>query len=504
MVVTGEGYRRWAEALRLRTRSGARDRALMERASPGSRLALCLAVRLFFDRGTLLLRDTLAASNPAQIPGLLWDPRVEAYRAPAWRYPEVASALARGGVRFSDEVRAQTDAVGPWREVSIRTYQREALRAWNAAGRRGVVVLPTGSGKTRVAIAAMARMGVPTLCLVPTRVLVDQWCDEIGAHQGHPIGRYGDGKRDLAPVTVSTYASALRHMHELGNRFDLLVVDEAHHFGSGTHDEALEMCTAPARLGLTATPVLEPGAARRVGDLIGPTVYELAIGDLAGTFLAEFDVVTIGVDLSPDERERYDRRVAIYRAARVLFFRGDPDGTWGEFARAAARTADGRAALSAWREARRLVSFCDEKRRAVGELLARHRDARVLVFVSDNVAAYAIAAEHLIMPLTCDIGRGERDEALERFRKGELRALVSARVLNEGLDVPAAEVAIVVGGSLGAREHVQRIGRLLRPVPGKRAVVYELVTRDTAEVIQVEKRRRGLAARRAAGLPSPG
>ena len=63
------------------------------------------------------------------------------------------------------------------------------------------------------------------------------------------------------------------------------------------------------------------------------------------------------------------------------------------------------------------------------------------------------------MPLTCDIGRPERDDVLERFRRGDLRALVSARVLNEGLDVPDADVAIVVGGALGEREHVQRIGR---------------------------------------------
>ncbi len=92
-----------------------------------------------------------------------------------------------------------------------------------------------------------------------------------------------------------------------------------------------------------------------------------------------------------------------------------------------------------------------------------------------------LAREHLVMPFTCDIGRQEREEVLERFRRGELRTLVSARVLNEGLDVPDADVAVIVGGALGEREHVQRVGRLLRPSEGKRAVVYELVTRNTAE-----------------------
>ena len=62
-----------------------------------------------------------------------------------------------------------------------------------------------------------------------------------------------------------------------------------------------------------------------------------------------------------------------------------------------------------------------------------------------------------------------------------MRALVSCRVLNEGLDVPAASVAVVLGGSLGRREHVQRVGRILRPAPGKTAVLHELVARGTFE-----------------------
>ena len=104
------------------------------------------------------------------------------------------------------------------------------------------------------------------------------------------------------------------------------------------------------------------------------------------------------------------------------------------------------------------------------------------------------------MPLTCDIGRAERDDVLGAFRQGRLRALVSSRVLNEGLDVPDADIAVIVGGALGVREHVQRVGRLLRPRPGKRALVYELVTRQTLEVSQAWRRRQGLAGRRSVQL----
>jgi superfamily II DNA or RNA helicase len=116
----------------------------------------------------------------------------------------------------------------------------------------------------------------------------------------------------------------------------------------------------------------------------------------------------------------------------------------------------------------------------------------MLVFTHDNETAYAIAREHLIMPMTCDIDRQEREEALAAFRAGQLTALVSAQVLNEGIDVPDAEVAVIVGGVRGAREHVQRVGRLLRPSPGKHAFVYELVITGTHELRKSTERRRAL------------
>ena len=102
------------------------------------------------------------------------------------------------------------------------------------------------------------------------------------------------------------------------------------------------------------------------------------------------------------------------------------------------------------------------------------------------------------MPITCDISRAEREAALSAFRAGTLRALVSARVLNEGIDVPDADVAIIVSGTQGEREHVQRVGRLLRPVPGKRALIYQLATRATAELRRAIERRQAFAPASAA------
>src|SRR2546427_12836382 len=109
----------------------------------------------------------------------------------------------------------------------------------------------------------MHRTRLSTLCLVPTRVLLDQWLREIGALYRGPVGCYGDGVRRWAPLTIATFESAYRHMDQLGDRFDLVIVDEVHHFGGGLRDETLEMTIADARLGLTATPSRDPGVAAR-------------------------------------------------------------------------------------------------------------------------------------------------------------------------------------------------------------------------------------------------
>jgi superfamily II DNA or RNA helicase len=124
----------------------------------------------------------------------------------------------------------------------------------------------------------------------------------------------------------------------------------------------------------------------------------------------------------------------------------------------------------------------------------------LLIFTADNASCYAISREFLITPITCDISRGERERALSAFRAGQLDALVSARVLNEGVDVPDAEVAIIVGGEFGPREHVQRVGRLLRPGAGKRAIVYELVADVSAELRRARTRSRLLDERRTESL----
>src|SRR5207247_644362 len=140
-----------------------------------------MKMRVVFDRGSVLLLDAPSGFDPRGSGGLLWDGRVGSWRAPAWRYVELVKALARGVVEHSDEVSVAPPALNGWQAIDLRPYQEAALDSWELAGRRGLIVLPTGSGKTRLALGAMARTRLATLCLVPTRLLLEQWLREISS-----------------------------------------------------------------------------------------------------------------------------------------------------------------------------------------------------------------------------------------------------------------------------------------------------------------------------------
>ncbi len=453
------------------------------------------ACKIRFDAGTLLLEhgDGLGLDR-LDLPGLLWDPRVAAYRAPGYRYASIIARLREEQVPFADLVRPGRSPSIVMERPALRAYQTDALMSWQMAGRRGVVVLPTGSGKTHVALAAMAHTRRAALVLVPTRVLLNQWVACIKQRYGWPVGVYGDGDHTLRRVTVCTFESAYRQMDRFGDRFHLLVVDEAHHFASGLRAEALEMCTAKARLGLTATPPDRADALARLDDLIGPVVCHQTIADMAGGgHLAPFDHLRLMVNLTGEEREEYSQSHGAFCEVYAEFRRAGGQ-VWGDFQRLALKSKAGREALAGFHRARRIVSTAREKLDVAGDLLRRHPQDRVLLFTADNAAAYTLSRELLIPAITCDIGRKEREQVLCALRKGQVRAVVSSRVLNEGVDLPDARVGVVVGGSHGTREHVQRVGRVLRPQEGKRAVVYETVARDTFEERHADRRQLSLVA----------
>lgn len=447
---------------------------------------------LRFDRGTLLLRGPSEGDVATLGEGFLWDARVGAARAPANRYAALVEALRAREVAFTDEARGY-NRLDDLRHLSTRQarwYQDEAVAAWRANRWQGVIVLPTGAGKSYVAERVIAEARRSALIVVPTLDLLSQWYGNLRAAFGVEIGLLGGGQHQVEDITVSTYDSLVLHAERLGGRFGLVIWDEAHHLPAPIYARAAESLVAPLRLGLSATPERPDGLHARMFELVGPIVYRREITELAGDFLAEYRTEVLTVRLSPEEQARYDALRARYKAfvdgngIRV----GGPNG-WRNFLREASRSREGRAAFRAFLDAKRIAHGTERKQELVEALVADEWGRRTIVFTNDNDTAYRLAERLLAPCITHHTDVKERRAWLDAFGTGGLNVLVTSRVLNEGVDLPAAEVAIVVSGTSTVRESVQRLGRILRPQPGKQAVLYELVAEGTTETRTSERRR---------------
>ncbi|MBD2251477.1 DEAD/DEAH box helicase family protein [Nostoc parmelioides] len=448
---------------------------------------------LTYDRGTLILHPP--PRGKAWMDYATWDDRVEKFRIPAMRYRAVVEALQAEDVFFIDEAKQfyPIDLV-PSLEMEPYPHQSEALAAWKLAGRQGVVVLPTAAGKTYLAQLAMQSTPRTTLVVVPTLDLMHQWYAHlVAAFPDAEVGLLGGGSRDKSPILVATYDSAAIHAEALGNQYALIVFDECHHLPTDFSKVIAEYAIAPYRLGLSATPERTDGKHADLNILIGQEVYRKRAEDLAGKALAEHEIVQIKVKLSQQERERYNNLIQIrndfLRQSKVSL--GSIQG-WQMFVQMSARSQSGRRAMLAHREAKEIALGTDSKLRILANLLTKHYPERVLIFTADNATVYKISQDLLIPAITHQTPVKERHEILTRFREGEYNTLVASHVLNEGVDVPAASIAIILSGTGSTREYIQRLGRILRKgnIQNKQAILYEVIAEDTSEE-NTSARRRG-------------
>ncbi|MBX5450539.1 DEAD/DEAH box helicase [Thermogemmatispora sp.] len=377
--------------------------------------------------------------------------------------------------------------------VEARPYQREALEQWLAAGGAGVIVLPTGAGKTLVAALAIHAMRLSTLIVVPTIDLLQQWRLALASMlQLAPasIGLFGGGDKDLQPITVITYDSAALYPLEL-RRFGLLIFDECHHLPAPTYRQIALSAFTPFRLGLSATPERSDMAHLELEELIGPEIYRRSPAELtADRYLAQYQEVRIEVTLPPEEQRRYSEQRAIYRSflrRRRIAIRS-PEDFQQKLIFLSAHDKEARAAMLAWREARTIALNAAAKYEQIEELLKRHACDQVILFSEYNQVVEEISRRFCLPSITYKTAAEERQLILERFRCGQYSKLVTGRVLNEGVDLPNCRVAIIVSGNSTKREYIQRLGRVLRPKEGQ-ALLYELVTAGTTEE-EIARRRR--------------
>lgn len=515
-----------------------------------------------YRHGLVILRQVREAPS-----WMTFDPRADAYVAPGYRYPELRSwarergieewegSAVSGGVETGEDEAVPSGSTSPDSPVAPveesaffdprrpRDYQEEALERWQAAGGRGSVILPTGSGKSFVAVLAMARLmegawDLPSpegsadagldadsrrgACVVaPTRALLGQWfaqlADAFGAHR---VGAFYGDEKDPREITVTTYHSAFNLLERWGRRFHLLVLDEVHHLADtaageprGWHD-ALRIAPAPFRLGLTAT--YPDGMDQELQELVGPPVYRRRIGEMVDAELADFAVERRFVALTPEEEERYRKAQATFdaymedRDARrgtpgkgggvrhaspeVSNDKPDPETLWKRFMAETRTSPRARRAFRAYRERERIVALSRNKLREAGRILRLFPAERAILFCGSTEAAEDLS-RHFALPLiTASTPASERKRILDWVNDGTVRGVVSVRVLDEGWDVPAAKVGIVLGDTTrgGRRQHVQRLGRLLRRQGDQVASLFEIVAAGTHEFFASQKRGAGL------------
>lgn len=448
---------------------------------------------LRFDSGTLVLNGVAEELLSRWFGSGVWvyDERIQSARTDAIHYHAVKAEFLRRELSVKDDVAAVQPVA--WRADTLhdlRPEQREAVDAWDAAGSRGCVVMPTGTGKTEVALAIMQRTRVSTLVVAPVRDLMYQWHRRILRGLGYDAGIIGDNTFRVHPVSVTTYDSACIHMPRIGHRFGLIVFDECHHLPGPVRRDAARMCAAPARLGLTATPERSDGRHTDLEQLIGPVVYELSLGRVRGKSLADFDVVRIPVHLSDNEQRLYERLSEEVRSYMYERRQDDPDFTWENLCADSARSPESRRALKAYYAKRAIEDRAEEKLRVLEDLFRLHSAERCLVFAGSNAMARDVSMRFLIPCLLSHCAKKERLDVLEGFAAGDYPAIVANQVLDEGVDVPAAKVAIVIGGMSSSRQARQRLGRILRRSGNARAILYEVVSAGTKDVQRSRSRRR--------------
>src|SRR5947209_4083123 len=349
----------------------------------------------------------------------------------------------------------------------LRDYQQLAADSFWAGG-SGVVVLPCGAGKTLVGAAAMAKAGATTLILVTNIVAARQWKRELIARTSlseEEIGEYSGERKEIRPVTISTYQmitrrtkGEYRHLELFDTRdWGLIIYDEVHLLPAPVFRMTADL-QSKRRLGLTATLVREDGREGDVFSLIGPKRYDAPWKDIeAQGWIAPAECVEVRVTLTDEERMAY----AV----------SEPDDRY------------------------RVASTARTKLPVVRALVDRHAGEQTLV-----IASYIDQLHELASFLDAPVVEGsttnrQRERLFDEFRSGALKTLVISKVGNFSIDLPEAAVAIQVSGTFGSRqEEAQRLGRVLRPkADGRQAHFYTVVARDTIDTEYAAHRQRFLA-----------
>jgi RNA polymerase primary sigma factor len=421
---------------------------------------------------------------------------------PNWLVGNTVERLAV--LRLVNQLRIRSSAKA--NRPGLWSWQTDALAAWRRARRRGVIQAVTGTGKTRVGLEAAASeltTGGQVLILVPTRALLEQWHRQLVDWFGREVvGRLGNGHHKTFrthALLVATPHSARNGTHFRG--VGLLIADECHRYGSDGWAKALDE-KFERRIGLTATYERHDQGDELLAAYFGdPPVFDIGYRRAIDEgVVSPFRLAFVGVDLGDAEMIAYRAFDEACSAAfgRLVNVHGLPSAPFGHFMREVVKAADGihggKAQRAAWKyqsnfsKRRALLADTKKKLNKLEDLDAAVRSAHgTLVFTQTKHAALR-AAEllgdmgHRSAAIYGDLDGKTREYLLKAFRQGDRTVLTAPRVLDEGIDVPDADLGIVVSASNGRRQMIQRMGRVLRQKKdGRRARLVILFAVGTSE-----------------------
>jgi superfamily II DNA or RNA helicase len=326
---------------------------------------------------------------------------------------------------------------------------------------------------------------------------MDQWTSVLSKYfPDVKIGNLGGGLDDIEAITVSTYDSAYIRAAALGNKFALIIFDEVHHLAAPGYRTIAEQFASPFRLGLTATIEREDELHKDFPRLVGGIVFQAHASDLArNKHLASYEIKRRQVDMLPEEIEEYNKNFGIYQVClKKIGLRMNYAGSFRRLIMMSGRSKTAREAVLARNKAMDIALNSRSKIEELREILAENRSLKTIIFTQHNKLVYDISDRFLIPFITHKSNKQERQDALSGFKDGRYNAIVTSKVLDEGVDVPDAELGIILSGTGSSREFIQRLGRLLRPKPdsNRKANLIEIISSGTREIGTSAKRKRAL------------
>lgn len=369
---------------------------------------------------------------------------------------------------------------------TLRAWQQRAIKAWIDSNFNGIVEVATAGGKTVFAIECMKRWlenksDAKVLIIVPTTALQDQWFSALTVDYGiseELLCLWPDEQDISKQFHIMVVNTGRTKAKIVGNASEnlLLIADECHRYASKENSTALSI-SKQASLGLTATAErdFDDGLNEVLIPNLGNIIYEYTIADAReDSVVSPFEIRNVRVKFQPTELEEYTK---LSKRLAQAFSRGDEEKV--------KKISMLRAQVS--RNAASRIP-------TASAIVEQHRGKRIIVFHEEIEKAELIMEilrkrGHSVAIYHSQMSTDKRRENLKQFRKGIIEILVCCRALDEGVDVPESEIAVIAASTSSSRQRIQRMGRVIRLHDSKeKALIYTIyITDREQEKLQKEE-----------------